>query len=57
MNVLKEYKQIGDLQPSSTLYMAVDKLPQNTKEKWGFCIDDKDKDWPDLIMLEKWQLG
>ena len=27
VNVLKEYKQIGDLQSSSTLYMAVDKLP------------------------------
>ena len=34
VNVLKEYKQIGDLQSSSTLYMAVDKLPQVLKEKW-----------------------
>ena len=32
VNVLKEYKQIGDLQSSSTLYMAVDKLPQVLKE-------------------------
>ena len=28
VNVLKEYKHIGDLQSSSTLYMAVDKLPK-----------------------------
>ena len=54
MNVLKEYKQIGDLQSSSTLYMAVDKLPQVLKEKWWFYIDDKDEDWPDLILFEKW---
>ena len=54
VNVLKEYKQIGDLQSSSTLYMAVDKLPQVLKEKWWFYVDDKDEDWPDLIMFEKW---
>ena len=42
VNVLKEYKQIGDLQSSSTLYMAVDKLPQVLKEKWWFYVDDKD---------------
>ena len=54
VNVLKEYKQIGDLQSSSTLYMAVDKLPQVLKEKWRFYVDDKDEDWPDLIMFEKW---
>ena len=52
-NVLKEYKQISDLQSSSTLYMAEDKLPQVLKEKWWFCVDDKDEDWPDLIMSEK----
>ena len=34
VNVLKEYKQIGDLQSCSTLYMAVDKLRQFLKEKW-----------------------
>ena len=33
VNVLKVCKQIGDLQSSSTLYMAVDKLPQVLKEK------------------------
>ena len=54
VNVLKEYKHIGDLQSSSTLYMAVDKLPQILKEKWWFYVDDKDEDWPDLIMIENW---
>ena len=54
VNVLKEYKQIGHLQSSSTLYMAVDKLPQVLKEKWWFYVDDKDEDWPDLILFEKW---
>ena len=37
-NVLKEYKQIGDLQSSSILYLAVDKLPQVLKEKWWFYV-------------------
>ena len=40
VNLLKENKQIGDLQLSSTLYMAVDKLPQVLKEKWWFHVDD-----------------
>ena len=53
VSVLKEYKHIGDLQSSSTLYMAVDNLPQVLKEKWWFYVDDKDEDWPDLIMFEK----
>ena len=35
--------------------MAVDKLPQVFKEKkWWFYVNDKDEDWPDLIMFEKW---
>ena len=54
VNLLKEYKQIDDLQSSSTLYMAVDKLPQVLKEKLWFYVDDKDEDWPDLSMFEKW---
>ena len=54
VNVLKEYKQIGDLHSSSTLYIAVDKLPQVLKEKWWFYVDDKDEDWPNLILFEKW---
>ena len=36
VNVLKEYKQIGDLQSSSTLYIAVDKIPQDLKENCWF---------------------
>ena len=51
VNVLKEYKQIGDLQSSSTLNMAADK-PRVLKEKWWFYVDDKDHDWPDIIMIE-----
>ena len=54
VNVLKDYNQIGDLQSSWTLLMALDKLPQVLKEKWWFYVDDKDEDWPDLIMFEKW---
>ena len=42
-DVLKQCKQIGYLQSSSTLYMAVDKLPQVLKEMW-FYVDDKDED-------------
>ena len=34
--------------------MTVDKLPQVLKEMWWFYVDDKDEDWPDLSMLEKW---
>ena len=41
VNVLKEYKQIDDLQSSATLYMTVDKLPQVLKENWCFYVDDK----------------
>ena len=51
--MLHEYKQIGDLQSSSTLYIAVDYLPQDLKEKWWFYVDDKDGDWLDLILFEK----
>ena len=34
VNVLKEYKQLGDLSSSSTLHMAIKKLPPNLREKW-----------------------
>ena len=54
VNVLKEYKKIGDLKSSSTLCMAVDKLPQVLKEKWWFYVDDKDEHWPNLNMCQKW---
>ena len=57
VNVLKECKQIGDLQSNSKLYMAVDKLPQVHKEKLWFYVDDKDEDWPDLIIFESSYLG
>ena len=50
--MLKGYRHFGDLQSSSTLYMTVDKLSQVLKEKWWFYVDDKDEDWPDLIMFE-----
>ena len=33
--------------------MAVDKLPQVLKEMWWFYVDEKDEDWPYLIMFEK----
>ena len=35
VNVFRVYKQIGDLQSSSVLYMAVHKLPQIIKENGG----------------------
>ena len=54
VNVLKEYNHIGDLQSSSTLFMAVGKLTQVLKEKLWFYVDDKGGDWPDLILFEKW---
>ena len=34
--------------------MAVDKLHQVLKEKWWFYVDDKEQDWLDLILFEKW---
>ena len=54
VNVLKEYKHIGDPQSSSTLFMAVDKLRQVLKKNWWFCVDDKDEVWPGLTMFAKW---
>ena len=53
VNALKEFKLIGDLQSSWTLYIGLDKLPQVLKEKWWFYVYDKDEDWPYLIMFEK----
>ena len=38
---LKPHDSTG-LTSSSTLYMAVVKLPQVLKEKWWFYVDDKD---------------
>ena len=45
---------IGDLQSSSTLYMALDKLHKFLKEKWWFYVVDKDEKSPDLILIGKW---
>ena len=44
----------ADWQSSSTLYMAVNKLPHVLKEKWWFYVDDKDDDWLDLVMTKTW---
>ena len=35
-------------------YMAVDGLLQVLEEKRWFYVDDKDEDWLDLVMFEKW---
>ena len=51
VNLLKENRQIGDLPSISMLYMAVDMMPQNLKEKWWFYAEDKDNDWPNLIIF------
>ena len=34
--------------------MAADEIPQILKKKLWFYVHDKDEDWPDLIMCEKW---
>ena len=52
VNVFKEYKHIGNLQSSSTMYMALDKSPQVLKEKWWFYVDDKEEDWPGMIKFK-----
>ena len=54
VNMLKEYQKIGDLQSRSTMFMALEKLSQELKEKWWFYVDDKDENWPHLIMFIKW---
>ena len=57
VNVLKQYNYEGDLRSSSTLQVAIEKLPPNLKEKWFFFVDECQKDRPDLILLEKWLAG
>ena len=37
--------------------MALEELPQFLREKWWLYVDDKDEDWPDIIMFEKWLSG
>ena len=49
VNRLKKYNQIGNLQSSSRLHLAVDKLHRVLKEKWWFYVNDKDEEWHDLI--------
>ena len=54
VNVLKQYNYEGDLRSSSTLQVAIEKLPTNLKEKWFFFVDECQEDRPDLTLLEKW---
>ena len=54
VNVLKQYIYEGDLRSSSTLQVAIEKLPPNLKEKWFFFVDECQEDRPDLTPLEKW---
>ena len=51
-NVLKHYNYEGDLRSSSTLQVAIEKLPPNLKEKWFFFVDGCQEDRPDLTLLE-----
>ena len=52
VNVLKGYRQVGYLQSSATLHITMNNLPQVLTDKWWFWFDDRDEDWPDLIMFE-----
>ena len=54
VNVLKQYNYEDDLQSSSTLQVAIEKLPPNLKEKWFLFVDECQKDRPDITLLEKW---
>ena len=52
-NVLKQYNYEGELRSSSTLQVALEKLPQNLKEKWFFFDDERQEERPDLTLLDK----
>ena len=54
VKVLKQYNYEGDLRSSSTLQVAIEKLPPNLKEKWLFFVDECQEDGLDLTLLEKW---
>ena len=54
VNVLKQYNYKGDLRSSSTLQVAIEKLPPNLKEKLFFFVDECQEGRPDLTLLEKW---
>ena len=53
VNVLKQYNYEGDLRSSSTLQVAIEKLPPNWKEKRFFFVDECQEDRPDLTHHEK----
>ena len=53
VNVLKQNNYAGGLHSSSTLQVAIEKLPPNLKEKWFFFVDECQEHKPDLILLEK----
>ena len=54
VNVLKQYHFEGEQRSSSTLQMAIEKLPPKLREKWFFFVDECQEDRPDLTLLEKW---
>ena len=51
LKVLKEYSQVADLQSNSKVYVATSYPPQVLQEKKWFLFDNKDEDWPELIMF------
>ena len=50
----KSRSNLGDLQSSSTLYMAIEKLSPSLRENWWFYVDEQNKDRPDFLMFERW---
>ena len=54
VNVLKQYNYEGDLRSISTLQVAIEKLPPNSKKKWFFFVGECQEDRPDPNLLEKW---
>ena len=48
VNVLKQYNYEGDLRSSSTLQVAIEKLPPSLKENWFFFVDERQQERPDL---------
>ena len=53
VNVLRQYNYESDLRSSSTLQVAIEKLPPYLKEKWFFFFDECQEDESDLTFLEK----
>ena len=54
VNVLKQNIYKGNLHSSSTLQVAIEKLPPKLKEKWFFFVDECQEHRPDLTFLENW---